>query len=60
MTPKALELSTDPAVAYVEPDRTVTIDAHADADAILGPGPHRPARPAAQQLLHVPDTAARA
>ncbi len=55
---QALELSTDPAVAYVEQDRTVTGAGHPGAHAVLGPGPHRPARPAAQQLLHLRRTPA--
>ena len=50
---QALELSTDPAVAYVEQNRTISALEHPVAHAVLGPGPHRPARPAAQQLLHL-------
>ena len=33
---------------------------HPVAHAVVGPGPHRPARPAAQQLVHLPDAPARA
>ncbi len=43
---------SDSRVATVEQDRVVTADAHADGRH-LGPGPHRPARPAAVGHLHV-------
>ena len=52
---EAQQLAADPAVAYVEQNRTFTIAGHPDAHPVLGPGPHRPARPAAQQLLHLPE-----
>ena len=50
---EALELSKDPAVAYVEQDRTGGGAGQPVPHALLGPGPHRPARPAPEQLLHL-------
>ena len=32
-----------------------TIDRHPDQPAVLGPGPDRPAQPAAEQLVHLPE-----
>ena len=43
---------SDPAVAYVEPDRVITLDA-TQTNATVGPGPHRPAQPAAEHDVHL-------
>ena len=50
---EALELSEDPAVAYVEQDRTGGGAGQPVAHALLGLGPHRPARSAPEQLLQL-------
>ena len=52
---EALELSKDPRSPTSSRTATFTTPGHADEPAVVGPGPHRPARPAAEQLLHLPE-----
>ena len=61
MTPEqAADLSQDPTVASVEQDGYVTATATPVARTVVGPRPHRPARPAARQHLHLRRRPARA
>ena len=51
----AQRLAANPAVAYVEQDQMHVHRRHPVEPAVVGAGPHRPAQPAAEQLLHVPE-----
>ena len=51
---QAKRLAADPRVASVEQDGVVSLAA-TQSPVDLGPGPHRPARPAAEQLVHLRD-----
>ncbi|GFJ79839.1 protease inhibitor I9 family protein [Phytohabitans houttuyneae] len=50
---RAARIAADPSVAYVEQNHTVHIQ-DTQNNPRAGPGPDRPAQPAAQQLVHVP------
>ena len=54
---KAAAIAARPNVRFVEPDGIATISA-TQSPCDVGPGPHRPAEPAALQLVHVQRTGA--
>ena len=53
--PAARRLAADPSVAYVQQDMIMSHRRHPVAGALVGSGPHRPARAAAEQLVHLPE-----
>ena len=57
--PRVDRLRHNPNVAYIEADQTVSVDDDPDAGDV-GPRPHRPAQPAAEQQLHLQRRPARA
>ena len=55
---EARSLTSEKDVAYVEQNQTFHASTHPDQPAVVGPGPHRPARPAAGPAYTYPNTAA--